>query len=103
MVNNSQGKQITTMCRLWMAFKQILKGPHRNVKVYKSINYNDQLPSFVEPPGMNKVHESKDKQIEAVKNMIEEKKYDFIINTDGSTLKDNWLSCGKSGAAAVYT
>ena len=26
---------------------------------------------------------------------------DYIISTDGSTQKDKWMSCGKSGAAAV--
>ena len=97
----NRGKGISTMCRVWMASKQILKSSHKNLRIFSSNVYDERLPTFISSTKMIPAANTKEEQQELVNNLIEVEKFDYIITTDGSTIKEKWESCGMSGAAAV--
>ena len=102
-LRNNKAKIITTYRKLELASQQILQKNLNQHEVLKVKLHDTKFPPFLKNSGIIPSEKSKEQQkTKVVSLMMESNEYDFIIGTDGSTLKyDNNSSLGPSAAAAI--
>ena len=102
-MRNKYSKIITTYRKLELASQQILKKNINQHNIPKLQLYDNRFPPFIETTDIVPSEITKELQKTKVTSMIRENlKYDFIIGTDGSTLKYSAnSSLGPSAAAAI--
>ena len=93
--------KLTTLTKMDLAFKQIMRISTKEIKVHTKQLYLQEIPPNLIREIIIKPLSSKTSQIEMVNDLLGRESYDFIICSDGSTIKEESRSCGKSGAAAV--
>ena len=84
-----------------LAFKQIMYMSTKTIRINIHRQFFLEVPPNIVNNTIVKPSSDKKTQIESVNNMIRDNNYRYIICSDGSTLKVDQESCGKSGAAAV--
>ena len=95
-------KSTTTYRKMELATQQLLKKNIRQHQVLEVELYDDKFPPFVQTSGIIPSKNSKEEQKDFVASLLRSNEFDYIISTDGSTLKeDSRSSLGQSGAAAV--
>ena len=95
-------KITTTYRKLELAFQQIAKRNINQVDVHKVELYDRRFPPFVQVTDIIPSENTKEAQKTKVTSMIRDNnKFDYIISTDGSTMKDGNSSMGPSAAAAL--
>ena len=102
-LRNNKAKIITTYRKLELASQQILQKNLNQHEVLKVKLQDTKFPPFLKNSGIIPSEKNKEQQkTKVVSLMMESNEYDFIIGTDGSTLKyDNNSSLGPSAAAAI--
>ena len=96
-------KIITTYRKMELASQQILQKNLNQHEVLKVKLHNIKFPPFVQTSVIIPSEKTKEQQkIKVVSLMMESNEYEFVIGTDGSTMKyDNNSSLGPSAAAAI--
>ena len=96
-------KYLSTFTKLSLATKQINKGRHTEQKVLPNVIWDTEEPPFVDSNIVLQRRQTKEEQLQHVMFLLNNNPYDFIICTDGSTLKVSSSSLGQTGAsAAIY-
>jgi ribonuclease HI len=102
-LKNRFTKITTTYRKLELASQQILKKNINQHSIPRVELYDSRFPPFIKTSDIIPSENTKEQQKTKVISMIRENvKYDYIIGTDGSTLKDAQNdSLGPSAAAAI--
>jgi ribonuclease HI len=95
-------KVTTTYRKMELATQQILKKNILQHEVLKVELYDSKFPPFIQTSSIIPPDNSKEEQKKKVQTLLQSNHYDYIISTDGSTLKEeSRSSLGPSGAAAI--
>ena len=95
-------KVITTYRKMELATQQLLKKNILQHEVLQVQLYDSKFPPFIQTSTIIPSESSKEEQKKKVHTLLQSDYYDYIISTDGSTLKaDTTSSLGPSGAAAI--
>ena len=94
-------RYLSTFTKLSLAKKQITKGRDAEQIVLPNVIWDTEEPPFIDTKIVLQPKQTKEEQLQFVLFLLDTNDYDYIICTDGSTLKDNSKILGQTGAAAV--
>ena len=94
-------RYLSTLTKLSLATKQIIKGRHAEQIVLPNVIWDTEEPPFINTKIVLQPKQTKEEQLQYVLFLLNTNDYDYIICTDGSTLKDNSNMLGLTGAAAA--
>ena len=98
--NRANEKHLSSFARICSSIRQILR-TREIPRIHQASLWDKHEPPFVDNGLVLLARRDKEQQIQLVNEILHDNDFDFIICTDGSTIKENSKYLGKTESAAV--
>ena len=98
--NEAREKHLSSFAKICSSIRQILR-TRGILQIYQVSLWDKHEPPFVDNGLVLQAILDKDQQIQLENETLHDNDFDFIIRTDGCTIKENSKYHGKTGCAAV--